>query len=104
MKVQVTLSQELWSLVKHTFGRSAMPQTTEEQRKHRRLYAWLLDALKSEDDPLIIEMSPGQQKRLLDIMQRPAAPWATEGFETHIKPILTALGWADDLNEEEEDE
>lgn len=101
--MKVTLSQELWSLVKQTFGRSAVPQVTEDQRKHRRLYAFLVEALKSEDDPLTIEMSPGQQKRLREIMERPSAPWATSGFETHIKPILTALGWVDDIDDEEED-
>lgn len=104
MVKSVTLSQESWALVRQTFGRSAMPQVTEEQRKHRRLYAFLLDALKSEDDPLTIAMSPGQQKRLLNIMQNPTTPWAMGGFDTHVKPILTALGWVDDLDDEEEDE
>jgi hypothetical protein len=104
MRVDVTLSQELWQIVKRTFGRAGVPQVTEEERKHRRLYGFLLDQLKSEDDPLTIAMSPGQQKRLLEIMRRPPAPWAMDALDEYIMPIWQALGWADDLNDEEEDE
>lgn len=104
MQVQVTLSQELWQIVKRTFGRAGVPQVTEEERKHRRLYGFLLEQLKSEDDPLTIAMSPGQQKRLLDIMRRPSAPWATEALNEYIMPIWRALGWIDDLEDDDKED
>lgn len=46
-------------------------------------------------------MSPGQQKRLLDIMLHPSAPWLTEAFDEYIAPICTALGWVDELDDDE---
>lgn len=104
MKIEVTLTQEQWALVKNTYGRSALPQTTEDQRKHLRLYDYLVGETARDEEPLTIELSPGQRARVLNVMRFPAQPWATMAVGTVLKPIWVALGWVDDTADEGDDE